>query len=467
VIAEGEGYFVAHDSDPQNLHATGLAFKEVDRVLSDQIRAKQIVLLADACHAGSIGWTGDPSSPSRAAGVLESIGRGDRSILKLLASRSNEQSFEDGRWDGGHGVFTFALLRGLRGGADRDKDGNIRVAEIIEHISQVVPRETGSRQNPRVAGNFEPQLSLATFRDAGFVGPLPANLATTSAALAKLESLIRSGRVTGSGGAVEWYRSQRFDREEKPVADTILTSALEETGQACVNDYVQSTVMGLKRNMLRSAEEAYRELRALRPGDPTLVTKEGFCRARAEIAEAKYEQAATTLRGVLRLDPQFACAHNALGVALDRIGKREEAIASWERAAQLTPEWSLPFLQIAQQKISESRLEDALPWLEKAARYNPRSMAAQWNLLRAYRLLNRDAEFEKQSGVLIAANPNYAPAYLEIAQYFELKKEGARAADAYDMYAQLAPNFADTNQVRARSAQLRSQANRKVPSLKK
>ena len=58
----GETYFVAHDSDPQNLHATGISFREVNDTLTNKLRAATVVLFADACHAGGIGWTSDPSA---------------------------------------------------------------------------------------------------------------------------------------------------------------------------------------------------------------------------------------------------------------------------------------------------------------------------------------------------------------------------------------------------------------------
>src|SRR5258705_4094884 len=114
-----DGYFVAHDSDPQNLHATALSFQEVDGALSNRIKAGQVVLIADACHAGRLGWSSyAPGIPSRAADSLARIGRSDHSLLKLLATRPSEQSFEDPSWNGGHGVFTGALLDGLNGEAD-------------------------------------------------------------------------------------------------------------------------------------------------------------------------------------------------------------------------------------------------------------------------------------------------------------------------------------------------------------
>ena len=176
VVAEqGKGYFVAHDSDPQNLHATGLSFDEVNQALSDRVRAGLVVLLADACHAGAIGWAGNPQIPSRAQNALEAIG-GDGSLLKLLASRPAERSYEADKWDGGHGVFTYALLRGLQGAADRERDGVITASELIEYVSKLVPEQTGALQNPRVAGNFEARAPLAFTLGA----PAPAAPATAT-----------------------------------------------------------------------------------------------------------------------------------------------------------------------------------------------------------------------------------------------------------------------------------------------
>ena len=124
VVAErGESYFVAHDSDPQNLHATGVSFQEINETLTNKVRAATVVLLADACHAGGIGWTSDPSVPSKRNNRSSPSAAKDRAFLKLLASRPSERSFEDERWGGGHGVFTYSVLTALRGAAERERDG--------------------------------------------------------------------------------------------------------------------------------------------------------------------------------------------------------------------------------------------------------------------------------------------------------------------------------------------------------
>jgi tetratricopeptide (TPR) repeat protein len=530
VIAEkSKGYFVAHDSDPQNLHATGLSFDEVNQALSDRVRGGLGVLLADACHAGSIGWASNPQIPSRAQNALEAIG-GDRSLLKLLASRPTERSYEDEKWDGGHGVFTYALLRGLRGAADRERDGVITAAELIEYVSKLVPEQTGTLQNPRVAGNFEARAPLAItlgapapaapatvtlnlrgpagsaiYIDDEFRGIIRTNgelrverlnagtrrlsvdvpgeaaiehtvtLASAQTtldlnrapeyALARLQGLVRRGRVLDAGGAWDLHRTLTVAPEHQALADALIVAGLENTGQECVNDYVQSTAGGLKRAMLLRAVSAYEKLRAFRPSDVSVVMKGKFCQGRAEIAGGQFAAAVESLRGSLAIDSDFACAHNALGVALLRLNRPQEARAAFETAARLTPEWSLPFLQIAQQLLSAGNLAGAVPYLEKAVQYNPRSIQSRWNLLRAYRLAGRAAELEAQAKEMIALEANYAPTYFELAMHYEAQRDFARAAQAFDTYLLLAPNYADSADVRARAARNRGLATQRAPTL--
>ncbi len=528
VVGEGgEAYFVANDSDPQNLHATALPFRELNEAIGN-LRAGMVVLVADACHSGSIGWTGPPETMNTAHAAFESLGSKDRLVLKLLASRPSERSYEDARWGGGHGVFTQSLLEGLRGSAEREADGFVRASELIDYVSRVVPEQTGSKQNPRIAGNFEPRLALAilprnrtaavgstalnlkgpagatvyldnVFRgairntgdlrlEAVAAGPrrlsvdLPGGYSVeqmlqvggvqgqgvidisqlAGGPLLRLRSLVDKGVILESGGAWEYFRSQRFPAEHLPAARFVMAGALENLGQGCVSDYVQSTSMNLKRQMLLRAAAAYEALQALRPNDRAIAAKQKFCLGRAQIAVGQFEDAEQSLRASLAIDKQFACAHNALGVALLKQGRSAEARAAFDRAAELTPEWSLPFYQIGQQLLAADKVKQALPYFEKAAQFNPRSMAARWTLLHTYRLLDRPADVERTGKEAIALDPNYAPTYLELGIHYENRRDYARATLAYDAYLTLAPNFADSAAVRQHANRSRGLAGSKA-----
>ncbi|MEO8128813.1 MAG: tetratricopeptide repeat protein [Bryobacteraceae bacterium] len=528
---QDEAYFIANDTDPQNLHATGLSFREVDATLSNRLRAGLVMMVADACRSGRLGWSSyGPDIPSRAGAPMAAIGQGDRSFLRLLASRASERSFEDERWGGGHGVFTYTLLEGLRGKGHTDASQPIRASEVIDYVAKIVPEETRAQQHPRVAGNFDARLSLAvlapsplrpepslaaslelagppgtaiyvddvfrgrirptgtlrvdgvTARQSRVSADLPDGtiLGGTVTArsgvtrvniqppdtdrLMQLQARLRSGQALE---AFDGYASQPFPASQRAVAASMMSDALEELGQACVSDYVQSTATGPKKVMLRRAVAAYERLQTLRPNDAAIETRRVFCVGRFQIADGKFNEAVASLQESLRRDPQFACAQNALGVALDRLNRKDEARQAFERAARLTPEWGLPPFQIASQLITAGKLREALPHLEDAVKFNPRSVGTRWSLMRLNRLLGRPAEAERVGLDLLKVNPNYAPAHMELGLTYEAAGNAAKAAEQYDLYLLLAPNFTDSTEVRSRSERLKAQGSRPVPTLKR
>jgi len=522
VVAErNEGYFVATDSDPQNLHATGLGFGEVENTLTARLKASLVVFTADACHAGQLGWTTfTTSNTGQTSEALAKLAPNDRAILKLLSARPTERSFEDARWDGGHGIFTHSLLEGLRGRADKDNDRFVRASEVIDFVSQQVPAQTEARQNPRVAGSFDARVALAVlpveakpvpallaaptvsldirgpagtsvYLDRTFRGSLPpggnlrvdglsAGLHSITAEFLAAPTLEGSIRLTNNASLILTPPAARTQIQTLVAAGRInealalprdpeqkaqLEAALELQAQACVSDYVQSTVIGPKQPLLARAVNAYEALKTLRPYDRALETRRLFCSGRLDIAQGRFEQATTTLKAALLRDPNFACAHNALGVAYGRLGKVKEARASFDAAAELTPEWALPPFQIAGVLTAAGKLKEAVPYLEKAVSFNPQSTGTRWSLARAYRNLNRIKESVATAQQLIQIDPNYAPGYFELARSLDLAGDNVRAIMAYDIYLQLAPNFGDSDAVRARSTALRSTLSKKDQAL--
>jgi Flp pilus assembly protein TadD len=242
-----------------------------------------------------------------------------------------------------------------------------------------------------------------------------------------------------------------------------MAHALEDSGQACVSDYVQSNTIALKARMFQQAAESFRLLKTLRPDDRSLDARAHFCQARAEIATGRFPEAEATLRQSLKLDPTFACSYNALGVSLQRQARIPEARAAFDQARKLTPNWALPPLQIAQLLIAANEPAKARPFLEEATRLFPKSVGLQWSLARLNRVLKRPEAFLTAANAAIAINPNYAPIYAELGAFHESNGDAAKAAQAYDTYLTLAPNFADSNQVRERVQQLR----RPAPSLRR
>jgi WD40 repeat protein len=102
------------------------------------------ILILDACHAGAV-----PNGSQRArADLTEVVKRSaDRNLVAFTASTAAELSFEREDWEGGHGAFTAALLEGLAGKADVDKDGRVDTSELSVWLSWRVAELTQARQH--------------------------------------------------------------------------------------------------------------------------------------------------------------------------------------------------------------------------------------------------------------------------------------------------------------------------------
>jgi len=194
----------------------------------------------------------------------------------------------------------------------------------------------------------------------------------------------------------------------------------------------------------------------LYPCDTGYNLRGNFCRARLLIAQERFAEAVVELEKARSIDSQFACTYNALGVAYSGLGQAKEARGAFEMAAKLTPEWGLPVFEIASRLAASGNTDQARPYLVKAVAYNPRSVAMRWNLLHVDRVLGRLPDVEKDAAELIKLNASYAPAYLELGRAYEAAGNGARAATAYNTYLQLAPNFADSDTIRARVKAIRN-----------
>jgi Flp pilus assembly protein TadD len=207
--------------------------------------------------------------------------------------------------------------------------------------------------------------------------------------------------------------------------------------------------------MLVEAAQAYGVLRTLRPADGNIEMRQKFCLGRAQIASGQFLEAVTSLRESLAVDPNFACAHNALGVAQLRLGRMRDARNAFEQAARTAPEWALPMLQVGQMLLADGDAKRSASYFEKAVRLQPRSITNRWHLLRAYRLSGQDKDFESQLAETLSVDPNYPPVYLESGLYFKAKNDHTRALQAMDTYLLLAPNYADSSQVKDTANEIR------------
>ena len=159
-------YFLGYDSDPNNLIGTAISKTVIDKLLSEAVRAKKVVFITDACHSGGLGSlyafrSGEAAVTNK---LLGEISRARNGIAMLSASSASEFSREDAKWGGGHGVFTYYLLRGLKGEADTDPDGIVTIRELFDYTYQKVSNATGGSQHPELKGIFDNNLPVSVVK---------------------------------------------------------------------------------------------------------------------------------------------------------------------------------------------------------------------------------------------------------------------------------------------------------------
>ena len=149
-VVAGEYYFIAHDTTAQGIAINGVPLKRIKDAF-DASPSQRAFMWLDFCHSGGIIPRDFGTEPddreviSRALEVVQGQGK------LIMATCTPEQK----AYELGHGLFTGALLRGLKGEAAKDKE--VTVNSLFDFID----RHIGSdRQRPMMFGQMTGRVVL-------------------------------------------------------------------------------------------------------------------------------------------------------------------------------------------------------------------------------------------------------------------------------------------------------------------
>jgi hypothetical protein len=185
VIHDGEWCLIPQDADPAKPKETYISLREVRQFLEDSEASRKLLLL-DCCRNEAGKWL-------HAADARISFSKsfdGATGTELLAACKPGQKSYE---WSkNGHGYFTYALLEGLKGGADRaPADRIIDSAELAQFVSDTVPR-LAEREH----------LEQTPVRDLVGTGPFPLlKVPVTAAATDAGNPSLNGGSLTSSANA--------------------------------------------------------------------------------------------------------------------------------------------------------------------------------------------------------------------------------------------------------------------------
>jgi len=137
-------YFACYDTDP-TIPPTGYRMDRVREILEER-NAKNVVILADTCHAGKLITRG-----IKAISITPYIERLKREMkvpkgwIFMVGADTDRHAIEHSSWS--NGAFTHCLLGALSGSADGyesagPKDGVVTMGELRAYMESVMPDET-------------------------------------------------------------------------------------------------------------------------------------------------------------------------------------------------------------------------------------------------------------------------------------------------------------------------------------
>ena len=166
---EDRTYWVTYDADVNDLYSSALGNNEIHEMLN-AIKSERVVTFLDSCYsAATVVRTNNTRSLPTEIPFENFAGKG-----RLVISASDGKQFSLELAEYGHGVFTYYLLKGLKGEADGKAggppDGVIDVDEIWNYVKYQVTetaRKAGNSQTPVFQGAITAGIPL-TFNMAFF-----------------------------------------------------------------------------------------------------------------------------------------------------------------------------------------------------------------------------------------------------------------------------------------------------------
>jgi len=153
------GAFLPSDFDGYN---GKLGHNDIRSVFASS-KAKHKLIIADACHSGSYE---KGLKSAEVSNVLDSyytaLNNSSGGTALMMSSKAEETSIE---FQGlRQGIFSYYLIKGLKGEADQNSDKIITINELYNFTSSQVRNYTRNRQSPVINGSYDRNMPVGVLR---------------------------------------------------------------------------------------------------------------------------------------------------------------------------------------------------------------------------------------------------------------------------------------------------------------
>lgn len=420
-ISKGVAYLAPYDLNLHHIASSALPMDELGKDIGGRIKGKWKVLLTDACHSGAI------TPEDNLMGVNHQLINLNTSLFSLTASRDREQSFESSKWGGGHGIYTYYVVKGLEGQADANGDGIVTADELDEYVRENVRNATNDLQNPTSGrSSFDPNMVLAYN---------PSHITAAHLPPPKYGTLVIDTNMDNTEVFVDG----------KSVGVINKGKALRLPGIQPGEHTIKGVHMGFEPDGPRQ-EMVY-------PGETTTVDVRiliARMRNRAAVKEfdrgmklytkgyrQNYIKAGHDFETALKLDPSYSTAALYAGRVYNALYEDQKALQFFREAISIDPDYMEARASYAAALLDSGQMTEAVRQLNVVTQRNPKDGMAWYLLSQAYAREGDYADGITSAEQAVKLTPNNAEAHFWLAESLRQKHECVRSENQYDQYLSL------------------------------
>ena len=225
-------------------------------------------------------------------------------------------------------------------------------------------------------------------------------------------------------------------------------SAAVDKAQLLVLDFPSSFLLwnilgaanaGLRR--LPEAEVGFRKAAELNPNYADAHNNMGMVLKE----QGKLDEAIEFCQHALKIKPDYAAAHSNMGVVLKEQGKLEGAIESYQRALKIKPDYADAHNNMGIALQDQGKLADAIESYQRALTIKPNYADAHNNMGMMLQDQGRLDDAIKAYQRALKIKPDYAEAHNNMGNV--LKDQGKRdeAIESYQLALKIKPDYADAH----------------------
>lgn len=451
------GYLLAHDTPANNYRVGAVGLEDINDILAtlSELNKAEIVLITDACHSGQLAGNSIKGTQATATALMNQFAK----EVKIMSCQPNEFSQEGEQWGGGRGVFSYHLVEGLVGMADRNTDEQVSLREIERYLEDEVSKEAApAQQTPLVFGN---KMSTLTYVDTDALAALKNKKSQ------EIETIAVVGTRTSTGMALlhrdsnaqvlyaafqRALRQKNFlpsDRKRRPLVgpsaselyDTLvrintlrpLRATMKRNFAAALQDESQQAIIAYLRTDPEELDKRYKINLQAYDRHPAylakackllgedhylykkLLAKQYYFDALVMRLQAErfsntnyYERADSLAKIALSHDDQAAFIHNELGLIQLSAKKFRASIPHFNQALELAPTWFLPRLNLTDAYTNIGQFERADSIGKTIHELDKHYIPAYLNRARIFKWKENKVKQEKVLLDGLQANPNSA-----------------------------------------------------------